>query len=270
MNKVHFAGLAILLAACTRVDETELCTLTTYGNVSEKVMSPGLEMTVIDEVTCFPKIQQVYPGGRTEDNQPNSVVVEALTRDSVKLTIALAVEHQINAGTYFDSVFVPKRTTDNFEIAVGNGVREGARVAIGGVNSGEAFLNREVFGTALEQAIQRSLGSLTHVTRVYLTDMDLPPVVEEARQKVYEQGIAEQQALKQRRIDSLNNVTKLQNSETAMRVQDMRGRTYENNPVLADLEVKKANAEAMAKICAGTSTCILGSSVLESMGLTKR
>lgn len=258
---------AVVLSACgTRVDETELCTATRYGNVVEKVLNPGFRFQVIEDATCFPKTQQVYPGGVNDDGKPNSQVVEALTRDSVKLRIELAVEHQINPATYFDSVFVPKRNFDNFQIAVGNSVQEGARIAIGSVNSGDAFLQREKFGEELEEAIQRSVGGLTHITRVYLRDMQLPTVVEEARQKVYEQGIAEQQALKQRRIDSLNNVTRVQNAEASQRVAMLQAATYTKNPVLADLEVKKARAEALGKVCSGTTTCILGSSILESMG----
>jgi regulator of protease activity HflC (stomatin/prohibitin superfamily) len=261
--------LAAGLIGCgDRVDETELCTTTRYGNVTKPVTEIGWEWTIFSDLTCFPGTQQVYPGGWEESRGGRKVPVaervSALTPDSVDLTLEYAFEYQIPKATYFDSVFKTKRTPDNFDLAVANAGREGARSAIAGWRSGEAFNRREAFGDSLRASLQRSLGGLARVSRVYVRDMDLPPKVREAREAVFQQNMALDQALKQRKIDSVGNVTKIQNANTEAEVNAAKARVYKTNPELANLEVKKAQAEAFASLLkACQSNCQVGATVLD-------
>lgn len=250
----------------TRVDETQFCTETRFGNVSQQVMPKGWNWQIAPglSTTCFPATQQVYPGGLDKDDKPNAETVSALTRDSVDLTVEFAFEHHIAAETYYDSVFKTKRNDQNFHLALSNAAREGARSAIGNVaNSGAAFNNREAFGDSVKKALQRSLGGLTHVTRVYIRDMDLPQTVRSARETVYKQNLAKDQALKQRVIDSVGNVTRIQNAETDFRVAAAKARVYTENKALGDLEVKKAQAAALGDLCGQATTCIVGGNVMD-------
>lgn len=247
-----------------RIDETELCTQTRYGNVTDPIMDKGWAWLIVSDATCFPATQQVYPGGRDKDGKPIAERVSALTRDSVDLTVEFAFEHQIQLTTYYDSVFKTKRGVDMFQLAIGNAAREGARAAIGNSHSGRAFNDREAFGDSLQAALQRSVGGLTHITRVYVRDMDLPTAVRGAREAIFQQSIAYDQAMKQRKIDSVSNVTRVQNAETDFKVSNAKARVYTENKVLADLEVKKAQAAALGAICGQAQTCIVGGSVMDT------
>lgn len=257
---------AVTLSGCfgQSIDETQLCTETRYGNVTTPIMDKGWAWLVIADATCFPATQQVYPGDTDDDGKPNAEIVSALTRDSVDLKVEFAFEHVIPREQYFDSVFKTKRSVDNFQLALVNGAREGARSAIGNARSGDAFNNREQFGDSLQAALQRSIGGLTHITRVYVRDMDLPAKVREAREAVFQQSLALDQALKQRRIDSVGNVTKIQNAETHFKVSEAQARVYKDNPELKDLEIKKAQAAALGNVCGRATTCIIGGSVMDT------
>lgn len=247
-----------------RVDETELCTETQWGNAVTPIMHKGWNWQISPGLdgTCFPATQQIYPGGLDKHDQPNAETVAALTRDSVDLTLEFAFEHQINPTFYYDSVFKTKRDMSRFEATVTNAAREGARATIGTWRSGAALTQREEFGDSLKRALQRSLGGLTKVTRVYVRGMDLPPKVREAREAVFQQNMAEQQALKQRRIDSVGNVTKIQNANTEYEIRRVNARVFENK-VFAEIEVKKAQAQALGSICGEASTCIIGGNVMD-------
>lgn len=248
----------------TRVDETEFCTETRWGNAITPIMKTGWNWQISPGLgsTCFPASQQLYPGGRDEKGQPIGDVVVALTTDSVDLTLEFAFEYEIPRAVYYDSVFKKKREPEAFLQTVANVAREGARLPVTRFRSGSALSERDRFGDSLKVSLQRSAGGLFNVTRVYVRDMDLPQKVRDARELVFQQNMELDRALKQRRIDSVGNVTKIQNAQTDYEVRSQQAKVFENK-VFADIEVKKAQAKAMGDLCGQAQTCIIGGTVMD-------
>jgi hypothetical protein len=260
------ALLALATAACigTRVEETEHCTETQHGNVTVEYLSTGFnwELSPGVNTTCFPATQESYPGEYDDDGKPVGEKVLALTPDSVDLALDFSFEWSIPRETYFENVFKTKRNMARFEQSMANAAREAGRNTISTFRSGEALNNREKFGDALHKNLQRSIGSLAKVEKAYVRAMDVPQKVREAREIVFQQNLEMDRALKQRRIDSVNNVTAVQNAQTEAEKRRLNAQVYANEDY-REFEIKKAQAASIGNICHGVTTCFIGANVAD-------
>jgi hypothetical protein len=252
----HLGALCVLfLAGCTRVDTTEHCILTRYGDVVEEKMGTGLTFTPLTDATCFSLTEQNFPSGNTTKE-----VVEAQTRDPVTVQGDVAIVYSYDPATIV-KVFREKRTPDAVETEVVNSIREGYRNALASWTVSDIFSARRAsLSDSVRAHIQRKIGDRAQIRQVFVRDIRIPQQIEAARIDAARQAQVLDQARKQFTIDSVNSAAVVLKARAESESKRLEAQAYGQNPKLLDLRI----AEAMAGICRGSSTCVLGGSIMDA------
>lgn len=264
----RFKPLAILIAilallGCNSVNTTDHCIQTRYGKVIDQHMDPGLNWTPASSVTCFSMVEHNYPGGTDKEGQPLAEVMEAQTSDPITVTGEVALVYKYDPATIYQ-VYLDKRSPEQVEIEVTNSVRAGYRAAIGKFSVAELFSQREQFSDSVKAAVQRRIGHRAIITNIFIRNIQVPPVIEQARIAAAQQAQVLDKALKQQGIAEANAKATIAQAEGDAKANQLRAQSYSSNPKLLDLEIAKAKAEGMASVCSKSSTCIIGGSIADT------
>jgi regulator of protease activity HflC (stomatin/prohibitin superfamily) len=250
--------LALTLAACTSVDQTEHCIGTRYGKVIEPKMANGLNATIFEDATCFSLTDQNFPATSGEKE-----TMEAQTKDPITVEGDVAIVYAFDPTTVTD-VFLEKRSAAAAEVQILNAVRDGYRGAIASWTVNEIFsAQRSVLGDSVKAHIQRKLGKLAVVKQVYVRDIRVPEAIEQARVQAAKQQQIYDQAQKQLAIDSMQARGKVIQAQASAEAKRLEAQSYSSNPKLLDLEIAKASSG----ICSGVTTCVIGASPNSLLGI---
>lgn len=252
--------LVSVLVACTRVDSTERCIETRYGDVVNENMDTGLNATFITDAECFKLTDLAFPVDGSAER------ISAVTRAPNPVTIEgdVAIIYAFDPSTIMD-VFRAKRSQAAAEVEIYNAVREGYRNAIAQWTVEQVFSDqRASMGDSVRMAIQRKIGDRAIIRNVFVRELRLPPVIEEARIAAAKQAQIADSVRQQFAIDSLRNRTALMTAETNARRVQLEAAAYAQDPALLQLKV----AEQMSRICANAQQCILGVSVMDRLMTT--
>lgn len=249
--------LLLLVAACVRVDTTEYCVGTRYGNVTEQRATVGLNAAILTDYTCFPLTDQNYP-----DNASHADNLTVQTSDPVTLDVEVTMVYAFDEKSVYET-FLEKRSFDAAEVEVLNGLRSGVRDAFAGWTVADVFSEKRAYlADAVRAHIQRKLGTRATLKNVFIRDLKAPESIEKARIAAAQQAQVLDQARKQAQIDSVNAAAQLFKARAEAETKRLQAVVYEQNPELLRLEV----AKAQAGICANATTCILGGSVVDTWG----
>lgn len=258
------AGLALLaLTACERIDETEHCIETRYGNVVRDKVPPGLEPAVFVDFTCFPLTEQNYPPQR-EDGPAGSnkeIIENAVTRDSTIIAGDVAMTWQYNPGTV-PAVFRAKRRPDAVLFEIQNALRDGFRSAVA-TQTTESLLGpqRAAFDTVVKNAVQKKLGTMATINKVFIRGIVLPPTLTDARNRIVQQAADLREARNKQEIATANANAAIAVAKGEAESKRLLAQSYAQNSKIIELEV----AKELAKICGAATTCVLGGSVMDLM-----
>lgn len=251
------AGVLILAAGCTAVDATEHCVETRYGRVVKEQMDTGLNETFLTDAECFPTTEQ----NQTLEN------VEVRSSDPTTLIVSgITVNWEYTEDVY-NAVFLDKRTHESAVREINGAIEEGIK------NAFTQFTYLDVSGTrfadiapAIQSAIQAKIGTRAVVKKVLLSGQISGPMlagVEQERARTMEQTQALQTAYATARTDSINNARLLATENVNAQIKELSAQAYIQNPALLNLEI----AREMKGICGGATTCILGGSTIDALGL---
>jgi hypothetical protein len=251
------AFVALNTAACFRiVDETEHCVETRYGKAVNPKLPSGPDFYLFTDATCF----------STKEVEVTLTGLEVQTADSVPVTIdSLTFVYTLDPANIYDVVFKQKRTPEAAESQIMKASQDGAKSSFATLRVVNLFGQSRVgLNDHVEQGMQRQVGELARIKSVFLGGrIRLPQAVEEARVNTMTQvqnAAAQREKLKTDSIAAMNRVIQ---SEADRKIAENKAAVYERNQVLADLEVKKAQAAAWAEICKGVQTCIIGGNVVD-------
>lgn len=270
MKRLSIVALLALITACERVDETEHCVATKYGNVTNKKVDPGLQVAPLTDFTCFSLTEQNYPSGTDGEGKPAKEIVDnAPTKDSTLISGDVALTWQYDPSTVFE-VFTAKRSPDKVEFEIQNAVRDGFRSAVATVTI-EDLLGpaRASFDTVVKSAIQKKLGKIARVNKVFIRGIVLPQSLTAARERIVKQAADLREAQNKKQIAEANAAEKIANAkgeaESALLIakseaesRRLQATAYAESPKVIELEI----AKAYAGLCGQATTCILGQSFL--------
>ena len=256
--------MSLGLAACTSVDSTEHCVETRYGKVVNERMSTGLNPTILTTATCFPMTERNYPSGGQKE------VISAQTQDPITVEGDVAIVYKYDPAT-ITRVFLEKRTPDAAEAEILNGIREGYRNALSSWTIAEIFQNRAALSDSVRVHIQRKIGDRAIITNVFVRDIKAPQSIEQARIAAAQQAQVLDKAQKQFTIDSVNARAQVMTAQASAEAKRLEAASYATNPALLQLEIAKANAEGLARACAGpqVTTCVIGGTTAD-IGMLRR
>lgn len=249
-------ALAVLLAGCTRVDSTEHCIETLYGDVINEHMETGLAATVFTDATCFRLTDQNYPS-------EGGVAVQAITMQPNPVRIAgeLAVVYAHDPTT-ISQVFREKRSPQAVEVELINAVQEGYKNALAGWTIADVFSAQSAtLSDSIKAHIQAKIGNRATIKNVFVRATNLPPEIEAARTAAAQQAQALDKQRQQYAIDSLSAQSKVVAATAEARAQELLAAAYAEEPAVLQLKV----AEQMSRICANAQQCILGVGVMERL-----
>lgn len=264
MRKSVLAVAALtFLAACERVDETEHCIETRYGNVTNDHVAPGITATVTVDLTCFPLVEQNYP----ENSQAKEVIENAVTRDSTIIAGDVALTWQYNPGTLL-TVFKAKRRPEAVLFEITNALRDGFRSAVA-TQTTESLLGpqRASFDTVVKNAVQKKLGNMATINKVFIRGIVLPASLTQSRERIVKQAADLREATNAREIAEANAAAQIAAARGQAESQRLLAASYAQNPKVLDLEIAKAYAKALESLCpkGGNATCIIGASTLDGL-----
>lgn len=252
---------ALLLTSCVSVETTEWCVETRYGNVTKKRVDPGLTGVMTVSVTCFPMIERVFPADSTE-------MIEAQTGDPITILGDVAIVYKYDPATVFDSVFMKHRDDDVAQAQILNAIRAGYRDAVSKwVVSPETrtdsrpniVTQRSALSDSVRVNIQRKLGGRAIVVNTFVRNIKLPESIEQARTAAVQKTSLLDAAMKQLAIDSANAKGTLITANANAESKRLEAGSYSANPQLLQLEI----AKQYAKLCEGTTNCVIGGSVAD-------
>lgn len=253
------ASLVLVLGGWTRVDSTEHCVLTRYGNVVERKMDTGLNFTPFADATCFGMTEQNFPEGAE-----GKEIITATTADPVTVQGDVAITWSYDPATIYE-VFQEKRSPEAVDVEVRNAIREGYRNAINSWTVDRIFsAERAKLADDVKQQIQAKLNDRARVHQVFVRDIQIPPQIEEARIGAARQAQVLDQAQKQFTIDSVNARAQVMKAEAEAHAKQLEAQAYASNPALLELEAAKAMAGGLAQACKGVQTCVIGGSVMDT------
>lgn len=254
----------ISLLACTSVDSTEHCVETRYGKVVNPRMSTGLNPTILTTATCFTMTERNYPSGGQKE------VISAQTQDPITVEGDVAIVYKYDPAT-INRVFLEKRTPEAAEAEILNGIREGYRNALSSWTIAEIFQNRAALSDSVRMHIQRKIGDRAIITNVFVRDIKAPQSIEQARIAAAQQAQVLDKAQKQFTIDSVNARAQVMSAQASAEAKRLEAASYATNPALLQLEIAKAQAEGLARACAGPaiSTCVIGGTTAD-IGMLRR
>jgi hypothetical protein len=261
MRKSWVALALILTSACTQVDTTEHCILTRYGKVVTKKMDVGLNFTPFTHATCFKVTDTNFPVGSDTSHHE---IITAQTRDPITILGDVALVYRFDDSTVYD-LFLEKRSEQAAEVEILNAIREGYRNAIAGWTIQQIFEHRATLSDSVKAHIQRKIGKKASIVSVFVRDIKVPQQIEEARIASQKQELVLKQALQQYTIDSVQARSNVVTAEGEAKANQLRAQSYSSNAKLLDLEI----AKAFSTICANASTCIIGGSTADLIGLKK-
>jgi len=249
--------LLTMLAACERVDETEHCIETRYGNVTNDHVGSGLTATVTVDLTCFPLTEQNYP----QNAAGKEMIDNAVTRDSTIIAGDVAITWQYNPTSILQ-VFKAKRRPEAVLFEVQNALRDGFRSAVA-TQSTESLLGpqRAAFDTVVRNAVQKKLGDIATVNKVFIRGIVLPPELTNARNRIVQQTADLREARNKLEIANANAAAQIALAKGEAESKRLLATSYANNSRIIDLEI----AKEYAKICGQATTCVLGGSVADLM-----
>lgn len=260
------------LTACSRVDQTEYCVKTNYGNVTDSTLSPGLVFTGAPgaELTCFSMTDQNFPEKHDGDDSSSTLVMNVATGGGEQ---PLTIQVEVSAVYAFDpttvySVFLAKRSETRAEVEVFNSIQEGTRAAFGQWTVNEIFSGQRAdLSDSLQAHIQRKLGTRAKIKNVFVKNIQLPQAIEQARIASAQQAQVLAKAQQQFVIDSQNARGIVMKAEADARANQLRAESYSSNPKLLDLEIAKAWSSGFANACGGNAvtTCIIGGQAIDML-----
>ena len=256
--------MSLGLVACTSVDSTEHCVETRYGKVVNEKMSTGLNPTILTTATCFTMTERNYPAGGAKE------MITAQTQDPITVEGDVAIVYKYDPAT-ITQVFVEKRTPEAAEAEILNGIREGYRNALSSWTIAEIFQNRAALSDSVRGHIQRKIGNRAIITNVFVRDIKAPQAIEQARIAAAQQAQVLDKAQKQFTIDSVNARAQVMTAQASAEAKRLEAASYATNPALLQLEIAKANAEGLARACAGpqVTTCVIGGTTAD-IGMLRR
>lgn len=248
--------LAILVAtASTTVHTTEHCVKTRFGDVKEERMNTGFQLMLLADKTCFDMTDQNFPPNTDRPTQ-----MEAQTADPVTVTGDLTVVYSFDPSSVFE-VFLEKRSEAAVEAELFAAIREGYRTALAGWEVSEIFSERRAdLSDSVRGHIQRKISDRAIIKNVFVRNIRIPQQIEAARIAAAEQAQILDRAQKQFVIDSVNARALIIQAQASAEETRLKAQAYRTNPQLLELEV----AQAMAKMCAGVTTCVIGGSVTDA------
>ena len=262
MRLVHLGTLALLaLVGCTSVDSTEHCVETRYGKVINAKMDNGLNLTPFSDATCFPMTERAYP---SQENPEARETISAQTQDPITVEGDVVVTFRYDPATV-EKVFLDKRTPEAAEAEIANAIREGYRNALSSWTISEIFANRAALSDSVRYHIQRKIGDRARIVNVFVRDIKAPASIEQARIAAAQQAQVLDKAMKQYVIDSVQARAVVLKAQADAEAKKLEAQSYATNPKLLELEA----AKAMAHVCQGTQTCVIGGSVMDTWGFTK-
>jgi regulator of protease activity HflC (stomatin/prohibitin superfamily) len=274
MKRTLVLVAAFVLSACARVDETEYCVKTRYGNVIDSALSPGLTNVATPGVTleCFSLTDQNFPEVSGDDGASAMTMEVATGGGEQPLTINVEVSavYSFDPTTVYN-VFLAKRSERAAEVEVFNSIQEGTRAAFSAWTVNELFgPDRVTLSDSVKFHIQRKLSNRAIIKNVFVKNIKLPSQIEAARIAAAQQEQVLDKARKQFVIDSTEALGKILKAEAEAKSNALRAQSYSSNPKLLDLEIARAWSDGLAKACNGASTCIIGGQALDLLPLRNR
>jgi regulator of protease activity HflC (stomatin/prohibitin superfamily) len=250
--------LASVLGGCRTIDTTEHCVATRYGKVISEKGEPGIASEIMKDWECFPLTDQNFPSNDKTEK------MDVQTSDPVTLEAELAMVYAYEPGTIYN-LFLTKRSDEAVESEILNSLRSGTRDAFSGWSVAEVFSEQRAhLADSIKVYVQKKLGDRAVLKQVYVREIKAPQSIEAARIASAEQSLRLSQARQQAQIDSVNANAKLFTARADAQTIDLKGKQYQENPKMLDLEI----ARARSAICSGKSltTCVLGGSVADIWG----
>lgn len=258
--------VAVIMTACTTVDQTEHCILTRYGKVVNDKMDNGLSFTPFTTANCFTLRDQNFPDG----SSGNKETMEAQTKDPLTVTGDVAIVYAFDPSN-IKQIYLEKRSQDQAELQILNAVRDGYRSALAGWTVADIFsAQRAALGDSVKAHIQRKLtdpriGQLAIIKQVFIRDIKVPPQIEQARIASTQQAQKLNQAQQQLAIDSMQSRGAIIKAQGVAEANRLTSLSYQSNPKMLDLEI----AKALAGLCGQATTCVIGASPNSLLGLGK-
>ena len=115
------------------------------------------------------------------------------------------------------------------------------------------------------------VGWLVAALNVFVRDIKAPQSIEQARIAAAQQAQVLDKAQKQFTIDSVNARAQVMTAQASAEAKRLEAASYATNPALLQLEIAKANAEGLARACAGpqVTTCVIGGTTAD-IGMLRR
>ena len=249
------------MGACATVDETEWCAKTRYGKVIEEQVETGLHIAIIHDFTCFDMTERIYPDGEGEDGGVETM--DAQTRDQLTIEGDVSVVVLLNPAIMSET-FRDKRRPAAIDSEIRSAIRNGYRDAFAGWSVNEIFSSqRSALSDSVQAHIQRKLGDMASVERVYVRELSVPPQIEAARIEASQQENLYIAATRKAQIDSVNAWAEIQKLSAQAEGQRLMAVALDQSPGLLGLRAAEAMAAGLAQACQGVQTCILGGDVMQ-------
>lgn len=255
-NTIVAAIALATLTACTKVDSTEHCVETLYGEVKDTKMDNGLNATIFTDATCFSVTEQNYP-----ESQQDTLHFEAQTADPVTITGNYAVVFMYKN---VENLFHDKRTPDVAKNQLVNAVRE----AIGAVTTQRTIsdvfgVGRATYGDSIKAFAQRKAGPNIEIKSIFINNLHAPQAIEAARIEASKKDQQRDAAIKQLQIDSAFARGVVIKAEAEASASRLNAQALEQSPAVLQLKTAEAMAKGLATMCEGVTTCIVGGNVMD-------
>lgn len=257
------AVFAVFSTACfSFVDATEQCVETRYGSVLNQNTGSGPVSTITTHLTCFPTIQQQFPGGHVKGENAQNEHIEFLTRDSVMVGIDVALNWKY---TNVYEAFNTRRSHEAVLAELSNAMRSGAREAGATIGLSDFFgAKRAGMDVIFQEAFNRQMSKYAHIEKVYLNHISLPKSISEAWLATQTAQAQQKEAIAQFVKDSLNARRTVVTAQADAEKTRLETQALAVSPQVIQLRAAEAMANGMSNICKGVQTCIIGGSVVDT------
>lgn len=248
--------LIAALAACTTVDQTEHCVGVRYGSVVEKKMETGLNATIFTHARCFSLQEQNYPKEKGQ-----SEAFSAATRDPVELTGNVAAVFQLRN---IDALYLEKQSEENATTQMHNALRDAITTATAMFTIDQMFgPHRAAFNDSVKAIAQRKAGENIVFKSIFLTDLQPPKAIADARIVAAKKETELQAAQRQLQIDSATANGVVIRARADAERQRLEAQALAVSPEVLKLRAAQAMAEGLKEMCGRAATCIIGGNVLD-------
>ena len=248
--------LAVMLAACTTVHQTEQCVETRYGKIVNPHMDNGLNSTVIDVANCFPITDLNYPEKGSEAHD-----FEASTSDPVVVNGKITVVYSYRN---IEQLYLEKRTEEASHVQMLSALNEGITVATSRFTIDQLFgPQRGTFGDSIRAIAQRKAGPNILIKQVFLRDLTPPKSIAEARVNSARKETEYAAARRQLSIDSVNAAAVVLKAQGEATRQRLEAQAIATSPEVLKLRAAEAMAKGMEQICGHATTCIIGGNIMD-------